>query len=150
MQRLLFITFLALLGNCFLLDYGPEMTNCKIEMHLCIVNNDSTDLYFMVTGIPDLGPQDEYHIFERYLWIHSGDIAIDTIARTWEMESRCSCSTDIPYVTLLGNREVYNRVEVFLSDSLRGLEYDFKSDTLHIVYDTIVFPTFRDTARVYP
>jgi hypothetical protein len=116
------------------------MINCKIQMYLCIINNDSTDLYFTVTGIPDLGPQDGYAISERYLWIHAGDTAIDTIARTWEMDGRCTCSKDIPFVTLLGNREVYNRVEVFLSDSLSGLEYDFKSDTTLIVYDTIVFP----------
>ncbi len=148
MQRLLFITFLALISNCFLLDHGPEMTSCNIEMHLCIVNNDSSDLYFTVAGIPDLGPQDGYHISERYLWIQSGGTAIDTIARTWEMESSCSCSTDIPFVTLLGNKEEYHSVEIFLSDSQRGLDYDFKSDTLHIVYDTIVFPVFRDTAPV--
>lgn len=140
MQRLLVISVLILFVNCYILDREMETEYCKIRMHLCIINNDSSDMYFTVVGIPDLGPNDGYDISERYLWIHSGDTAIDTIAREWETGSSCSCSTAIPFVTLLGDKQAYNRIEVFLSDSLRGLEHGFKSDSLHIVYDTIVFP----------
>jgi hypothetical protein len=142
MYRLFLLLFFLLVNNCYILDYDsePETVNCKIEMRLCIVNNDTSELYFTVTGNPDLGPQDGYSISERYLTIQPGTTAIDTIARTRKMLSSCTCNSTTPFVTLLGNRAATRRIDVFLSDSSSGLKDGFKPDSLNIVYDTIVFP----------